>query len=80
LLPFNLLCIISTHAHQLLYFQIDLSATSETDPFKPITITPTKGKRAAAEPEISHGKNVEPSPPQLSSTRLRSKIKIEKNP
>ncbi|WJX28421.1 hypothetical protein P8452_17141 [Trifolium repens] len=59
---------------------IDLSATSETDPFKPITITPTKGKRAAAEPEISHGKNVEPSPPQLSSTRLRSKIKIEKNP
>jgi hypothetical protein len=64
----------------LLYFQIDLSATSESDPFKPITVTPTKGKRAAAEPEVSHGKNVDPSPPQLSTIRLRSKIKIEKNP
>ncbi|WJX29887.1 hypothetical protein P8452_18484 [Trifolium repens] len=59
---------------------IDLSATSESDPFKPIIVTPTKGKRAAAEPEVSHGKNVDPSPPQLSTTRLRSKIKIEKNP
>ncbi|KAK2394376.1 replication protein A 70 kDa DNA-binding subunit B [Trifolium repens] len=59
---------------------IDLSATSETDPFKPITITPTKGKRAAAEPEVSHGKNVDPSPPQLSSTRPKRNITIEKNP
>jgi hypothetical protein len=59
-------------------FQIDLSATCETDPFKPITITPIKGKRSAA--ETSHDNNVDPSPPQHSSTRLRSKIKIEKNP
>jgi hypothetical protein len=62
-----------------LYFQIDLSATSETDPSKPITITPTKGKRVVADLDVSHDKNVDPSPPQLYSTRLKRNIKIEKN-
>ncbi|KAK2419876.1 replication protein A 70 kDa DNA-binding subunit B [Trifolium repens] len=59
-------------------FHSDLSATSENDPCQPKQVTPSKGKRSAADSAQTQDNVLIDAPTQLSSTKLKRAIKVEK--